>query len=583
MISNYKFHIELSKDGYKILKIEKDSKKVYIGSKYNMKKTIEEALNEDLSDKSVLIIFGIGSGEYLNVVCNKFKDIKIIIYEPNIRIRSYVINNIDKYNFIKYKNVYFLNGQTEEAIYKEFSEIIGIIDINRIEYRWIINYDKIYKEQLLNFSKLVKKFICDAAMLRNTNILFSKRWFDTFISNLVHIIQAIPINMFINKYKDIPAIIVSAGPSLSKNIDDLKSIHDNMIILSGGRTLRSLQDKNIYPNLIGIVDPGEVSYKLVKGYIEKTSIPLLFYEGSNEVVVNNHKGTKVFFSQSDTINYIFEGDIYNLGVGGSVAHVLTAAAKIMGCNPIIFIGQDLAYTDEKYHADIAVNQYLQVKDNDLKEDSTCIYVEDIYGGKVKTNEVLDKFRRDLEKIIQMNKDVTFINATEGGAKIKGTIEMTLKEAIAKYKILDKSINFQTNIKLDRENIKQRCLKKLKGVIQSSKRIINESKKALSIIEELEKYILNDQKKKIHLCLNKLDEVDKVIKGECEELDLLQSIVYPISYNILSVSKPKNNQEVIEKSKYLYKSILTIFEEILQPIEETKVKIENINLINNEVY
>lgn len=68
-----------------------------------------------------------------------------------------------------------------------------------------------------------------------------------------------------------------------------------MLIISGGRTLRSLIDKQITPHLLTVADPGEISYELVKGYIEDLNVPLLFYEGTNEKVVEKHRGDKIFF------------------------------------------------------------------------------------------------------------------------------------------------------------------------------------------------------------------------------------------------------------------------------------------------
>ncbi|KOC31905.1 motility associated factor glycosyltransferase family protein [Clostridium botulinum] len=575
MIVNYNFDIEESKDGYKVLKINKDNKKVYIGSKYRMKQCIDKLISEDkeIDEESIIIIFGIGTGQYIKNIYSKFKNVKILIFEPNIRIRDYVNQSVDDYGFLKERNVYLLNGENEGEIYDELSKIIGEFDISKILYRWILNYDKVYKEEILKFSNVIRKFINDIAISRNTSMIFSNRWFDTLMCNLKYIIQSTPINLLKNKFIDVPAIIVSAGPSLSKNINELSNIKDNMMILSGGRTLRTLMEMNVKPSLIGVVDPGEVSYDLVKGYIENTDVPLLYYEGTNEIVVKRHRGNKLCFSQNDTVSNIFGMRLKNLSLGGSIAHTLTAAASYFGCNPIIFIGQDLAYTGEKYHADIAINQFKDDKDNKIRENMSFLYVEDIYGGKVRTSEVLDNFRRDLEKIIQNNKDITFINATEGGAKIKGTIQMTLKDAIKKYKIQNSIGCFEGDNELDVSKIKQSSVEILEKIIEADEKIIDKSKRALRIIKDLEIYIVTKQKSKVDRCLKQLDKIDKVIKEKYENLDILRSIIYPTIYTILSSNKPKNDKEIIERNKYLYESILNVSKEVLDPIKKTKFQIE----------
>ncbi|EDS76726.1 protein of unknown function [Clostridium botulinum C str. Eklund] len=579
MIANYSFEIEKSKDGYRVIRINKEDKKIYIGSKYSMKERLDRIFYEEkcTEQENIIIFFGIGSGECLNKLYEKYKNGKVVIFEPNINVKKYVLENVSDYDFVENENVYMLKGENEEDLYKELSQIIGEFNVNKITYKWLLNYDKIYEEQLLKFSIVVRKLVTDRIIARNTSMLFHKRWFDTLISNLKYIVKAEPINVLKDKYKDVPAIIVSAGPSLSKNIDELKNIDNDMMILSGGRTLRTLKEKNIEPNLIGVVDPGEVAYKMIEGYIEKTKVPLLFYEGTNEQVVEKHNGSKLYFSQNSIMNDIFEMHIENIGAGGSIAHTLTSAAIFMGCNPIIFIGQDLAYTGEKYHADIAIYKYSNIEANEVKEELEGIYVEDINGELVKTSPVLDNFRRELEKIIENNNNVTFINATEGGAKIKGTLQMTLKDAIKSYEIKNHIAWANDESRLDRQKIKQNAVRNLEEIIEADEQIINQSKKALEIVKKLRRCVIHKEKSKIGIYSNQLDNIDNIIKEKYEELDILKTIIYPTVYNILSGTKPKNDKEIIEKNKYLYESILNISKEVLESIKKAKIDIEKMEI------
>lgn len=583
MIVNYDFDIEYSKDGLKILKVYKEDKKIYIGSKYRMKEKIDEQLQVDgiIESGSIVILFGIGSGEYVKRLYERNKNIKIIIFEPNLKLIKYIKSNLNEYEILTKQNIVLLEGEKTEDIYIYLKSIIGEFNVNKIIYRSILNYEKVYDMQILEFNRVVKNVMNDLVISRNTNMLFHRTWFDALISNLRYMIKSMPINLLQNKYKGIPAIIVSAGPSLNKNIDALKTIGDNILIFSGGRTLKPLIEKNIQPSLIGIVDPGEASYKLVKGYIEKTKVPLLFYEGTNEEVVKQHTADKIIFTQNYMIKDIFNMDIENMGVGGSIAHTLTATAAFLGCNPIIFIGQDLAYTGEKYHADIAINQFISIEENKVSSEIDTIdeiYVEDVDGNKVRTSKVLDNFRRELEKIIKQNKDITFINATEGGAKINGTIQMTLKNAIEKYKV-DNDINFLLNLeKVDEDKVRNRAIETLENVIISDKKIIDQSRKALDIINELKMYLSTNGRSKINQCLKKLDIIDEVIKENYEKLHILRNIIYPIMYNILSANKCKSEKEIIKQNKYLYESILETSEQVLEPIESLKKDIENIGVL-----
>ncbi|KEH88690.1 MULTISPECIES: motility associated factor glycosyltransferase family protein [Clostridium] len=575
MIVNYNFDIEESKDGLKILKIHKDNKKIYVGSKYRMRECIDKILKEDnkIEDGFIFVIFGIPNEEYIKGIYENNKKIKVIIFEPNTNLIEYIKNNDKQYRFLAGENIYLLNAKNEEEVYLSLKNLIQEFDLTKIIYKSYLNYDKIYEQQILKFNTVVKNVINDIAIKRNTQMYFYKRWFETLTKNLKHMVGATPINLLKNKYKDIPAIIVSAGPSLNKNINDLHNIDKDILIFSGGRTLRPLVENNIEPSLIGVVDPGEISYELVENYIEKTKSPLLFYEGTNEKVVEGHQGQKIIFTQNTIIHDIFKMEVEDIGVGGSVAHDLTATAKYLGCNPIIFIGQDLAYTGEKYHADIAINQFKKFDENIVSNETENIYVEDVNGDKVKTSIVLDNFRREMEIFIENNKDTTFINATEGGAKIKGTIQMTLKDAISKYK-LNSKISFMQNIEqVDKNKINNNTIEILNNIIEADQKIIKQATKALEVIKDLDVCLKTGQNTRLNKYLKNLDVIDDVIRENYEKLDILRSIIYPIIYHILSGNKPKTNKDIIENNKFLYQSILEVSKEVLKPIKNVKCDIE----------
>jgi hypothetical protein len=110
-------------------------------------------------------------------------------------------------------------------------------------------------------------------------------------------------------------------------------------------------ERKIQPTLLGAIDPSIESYTILEDSIKVCNAPLLFYDGTNENIVASHKGEKIFFGNRAIIDRIAEDKIANYCWGGSIAHALTVYSIVLGCNPIIFIGQDLAYTDEKYYAD----------------------------------------------------------------------------------------------------------------------------------------------------------------------------------------------------------------------------------------
>ena len=118
--------------------------------------------------------------------------------------------------------------------------------------------------------------------------------------------------------------------------------------------------------------------------------------------------------------------------GHSCSNVAYAVAHRIGCSPIILIGQDLAYTDNKFHSDaVRADVFKMNNEVPLQDSGSEYFTEDINGNKVRTSFVFNLFREFYEINISDTKQL-LVDATEGGAKIKGSKIMTFREAIDTY-------------------------------------------------------------------------------------------------------------------------------------------------------
>ncbi|MBC2455905.1 motility associated factor glycosyltransferase family protein [Clostridium beijerinckii] len=569
------FQIEKTKDGYEILRINKDNKWIYIGSKYNMKSEIDKFLKkiDGNNDKDrIFLIYGFATGEHIKALRKNFKNNKILVFEPNRKLKDY-INSIEW--IIKDKDLKILCCEKDELI-NNMLNYIQEFELDYTNFLFFSNYSNLYIKEVKEFLEQLKFYFAELRITRNTKMFFSVRWFETLIRNIPYIVNGTPINLYENIYKNKPAIIVSAGPSLEKNIVQLKKLDNEMLIISGGRTLRSLIDKEIKPQLLAVADPGEISYELVKGYIEDLKIPLLFYEGTNENVVINHKGEKIFFSGNDFTDKIAGKSVVSLVAGGSVSHSMTRCAIFMGCNPIIFIGQDLAYTDDKKYSSISDDRDNKEKFNDLKREND-IFVEAVGGGKVRTGIDLNQFRISFEKIIKEFPDIKFINATEGGARINGTIEMPLNEVIEKYKgkKIEPIEKFEYSI-----NMRKNATETLKEAKKAAQFIIKKSKRALRYLDELKTSYIVKNTSAVNSILRNLDKIDEEIKEKYIGFELIESLLYPIIYEILTaksinIKKPNVDEMnlIVEQNKKLYDEFLKGLEYAITHIDETLLKLQ----------
>lgn len=561
--SNLEIEIEKSKDNIDILKVKKNNKFIYIGSKYNMTSQINKFINnikENTEKSDILFIYGFGSENAINMLSENMSENKIVVFEPNLKLKDY----IEDIQWIEQCDNLEVLCDYDEKI----SDFINIHNIDKIKIYSFLNYENIYDLEYNHFRQKINTIIKNCIIDSNTRILFNQRWFEATLRNIPFILDSHCVNSFKDKLKDKPAIIVSAGPSLAKNIEELKKVKNNLFIISGGRTLKPLIDKNIEPHLLSIVDSGEPSYLLVEDYIDLVDVPLLFFEKTNERIIEAYANKKkIFFTQSDIIRQIEGEDIPNYICGGSVAHTMTKAAIELGCNPIIFIGQDLAYTDDKEHAEIAKYKKVASVEN-KKNDITDSFVEAVGGGTVRTGVMLNAFRLELENLISEHPHIEFINATEGGARIKGTKELSLKHCIEEYATKNIDFHFENITKDKKNNMNAKIV--LQNLKESINLVFNNSKKSLRLLEDLKLSYIMKKQNKVNAIIEKLNIMDKEIEKECKKFLELENVLYPIMHKTII----RNNNNMTELEFTLYNSRV-LYEGIICELENIKPVLDKV--------
>lgn len=566
-------NIEKSKDGYDILQINIDGKKQYMGSKYNQSREIQNLLEafEKFTEKDNYIIFGLSFGEHIERILESTQaECKILVVEINEELIEYCREDSSISKIINNPRV--IIAKTAEEVKIFFREYISQMNVNNIQIAYYCKYDKIYKEKLIEIYRIIKSESERIMADRNTSLFFGEDWFDSLLSNLRYMEHGTPVNDFKDKYKDKPAIIVSAGPSLNKNIEQLKGV-ENALIISGGRTLKPLIERNINPSCLCVIDPGEVSYKLVEGAIENIKCPLVFYDGTNPKVVKTHKGEKIFSTNNKFINDIWKEAIITLSGGGSVAHVMTILAAYMGCSPIVFIGQDLAYTGETGHADCAGNRWEKMTFDDYKKNND-IYVDDIEGNKVRTSLVLNGYRLALEEIIEAFPDNKFINATEGGANIRGAKNKPLSEVLSE---LSKEEIPHMEDFLRHEHRKEEIIKKLEETLVIFKECINLCNKGKRILGDFKSnYNLKNQNK-LNNNIKDLDSIDDKIRNKINDITLIDSILFNTMYDLenksefivnASDSKEEIFKKNVNKNEAIYLGLKSVIEKCYEKVEKS---------------
>lgn len=418
------------------LLLEKENLRKYVLSKYNPREGINKLVKlEKVNKETLWLVIGFVFGYIVDeIITHVGKEAKIIIIEPNPQFLEEQINEIGRDKIASLPNVSMFTGEDWDALEEQYKVKIQVENY----YNSNVVIAPCYEEFYLKYCKEAIRRITD---IRNSDIInyntinvLSYISIENVLKNRKHVECSYDIRQHKNKYVNTPAVIVSAGPSLSKNIAFIKEF--NGIIFTGGRTVKAVEDNGAKPDFMSIIDPNDIMYETFMGRAE-SDIPLITIPEACHKVVKAGYGPQYFVDAIEKLGQrLLNIDLENVALGGSVATLCLSTAYYMGCSPIVFIGQDLAFTDMKTHSD-ECNALGQSINQEEKRGFVKIKAYD--EGEVLSDASYITFLKWIERFIDNNDDRIYINATEGGAQIAGTIQKTFGEVIKEYKDLEKPI------------------------------------------------------------------------------------------------------------------------------------------------
>lgn len=246
------------------------------------------------------------------------------------------------------------------------------------------------------------------------------------------------------KFSGLPTILVAAGPSLDKNVHLLKEAKGKALIIAVDSALPTLIAHGIMPHLVGTIDPLELIFEKVAGVapqVQGTSLLCMSWASSK--MIKFFPAEQIFwcFGAKPIEEWMVSlmGDNIVTPGASTVAHLNFLAAIIMGCSPIVFVGQDLAFSSTKSHSSHAVLQTKDLGDALQKGNEHAVWLDGIDGGKVLSDRGFLSNKLFFENMIK-HREGLYINATEGGAHIEGTQVMLLQAVLDRYCVNSVEIN-----------------------------------------------------------------------------------------------------------------------------------------------
>lgn len=425
--------VEEARNGDKIIKYCKDGKETYLNSRYNPAKEAEKFIGEEISmpDEAVLTMVGLANGCFIREFLDKnHKNVHCVIYEPEVAIFMEVIKHIDITDIIESDRVFLVVKGIDDAHFGvAMSTLIQIYNRRNNRHLILPKYGELFKEDCQAIERILNEQYDRVKAESFTVTSFGEKTCKNSIYNMRYLPGCRSGRDYVGQFpEDLPVIIVSAGPSLVKNVGLLKEVKGKALILVVDTAIPKVLSRGVTPDMVISVDYSKsLKHFKVEGLKD---IFFLADMDTNTAVLDFVKPKHIIFNSSDSLLWdrLFKmagSEICTIESGGSVSTAAIGHMISWGFKKIILVGQDLALTGNKVHAD---EQETRVEDIGW----ATTYVKDLDGKDVLTRKDYLNYIRWIEEIGYQFRDIEIIDATEGGAFKENTTIMSLREAIDTY-------------------------------------------------------------------------------------------------------------------------------------------------------
>ncbi|MFK0390296.1 motility associated factor glycosyltransferase family protein [Campylobacter coli] len=445
-----------------------------------MYENLEEELNffyQSILEKTprypFICIYGIGNALLIKNLAKHYKH--LFVFESEIELFILALSTIDLSEELKVCKIVLF-----DCVAKDLEiQIAMIFDQQSILehlslYEILINasyYLRFYEKQILFLNEMCLKTI--GVAVRNANISCSLPLltYGQFLQNIPSMLESIPFQRILNERKNKfeNAIVVSAGPSLAKQLSLLKAYQDKAVIFCADGALSMLEKEGIIPDYVTNLDCRDLAMKFFQNKENKTSLNVLSCATHPSLV--HFLDNKSVVLRDDPLYQRFNlNDFGYIDTGTHVSHFSYTLALALGFKNIIMIGQDLAFDEEgNSHS----KGFVLGEKTDHTLNIPTLKAQAYAGkGEVLTHITWNDYRIKLEYLFACNEQkAKFYNATEGGARINFTEELSFKECCEKLltkekpkfelpKSLTKNrsdkllVKFKEKIQKDQENAKR---------------------------------------------------------------------------------------------------------------------------------
>lgn len=532
---------------------------------YNLKyldRTIHDIKNPELEAEIIFgekteetnnlyAVYGLGLGYLFNHTYNNSKGF-IVLIEPSLDILKFTLENVDLSNHLADNRVFVIHELSEliDVFSKYIYSQINILFLN--SYKDL--YPKIHEKLILELN--------NRNVDQLTNINQSEDMARAFVDNIDNIFKYVSMEHLSNLAQDKAVLVASAGPSLDNAIGLIKKNREKFVIIAIGQTTKVFKEANIIPDFIVMSDRYRIRFQLYSLGEDINKVNLVLQPTAHSYLYDIETQSKFYYLPKD--DFMAEwlakrANIKTFPQGNTVSLQGLVLARLIGGNPIVLVGHDLAYTEGKIYADnttldsikVDINQNGEAKvyiddsklannipDDGIDSEHKKVCIDHIHKTfenivKVKGQKGEDLYTRNsyaafipqyaelVSNMKAISPDLRIINSSEGGAYLEGCEHKSLLDFINELPELEENYSekikqiYLDNKKTPEEYDKLKIhfnnlsidLKNLKTDALKLQKAFNQFKKELKISKTLTNKVQNSAIK-VQKLENKLKDYNK---------------------------------------------------------------------------
>lgn len=592
------YRVVSAKSGLPTLKVNKGGRHLLVHSMYDPEEDARALAGKiaSIDPENMLVLFGIGLGYHLFELVRLTKgERKILAVESDMAIFKIALHYVDYSPLFELPALAFVVGDDMELLRQRLAELFELYQTPGLsvgEFRQSVNLNREYYRKA---GQELKDAISVGVSNYTTIVRHIEEWHNNILGNLESIVKSAGVSSFYDTLQNKPGIVISAGPSLDKNIKELKRAQGKVMMVACDTAYKTLKKHGIEPDIVVSVDGQAGNFK----HLEDTEVKDTYLLCSPIVYAKTPKmfEKRIVFNFYFPLSHWIEKIIPKgyLQVGGSVATLAFDFLRQMGASPIIFCGQDLSFPGLKTHAqgtyhdekwEKSINRFQTLEMYHIYQaifSNKTILAEKTYDGKpLLTYRILSDYAKWFEYEFSRT-HLRIINATEGGI-LRGKCEqMTLKEALdlALKEEYSPQEHLNEHFAVSADKDIDKLIEQMDKICDSLKKMRKESEEAVDFIRKMNTALKNKDNARFFSLKVKLDRIGKRVESMVGEWGFIshafQARLWPTMRKLnlggLFDSMPSQEHEMLEKLNIRYEIFLEISRVLLDSFVSAKDEID----------